>query len=97
MVLITSIELSLSLIVSWILRGDVLLPNKDALFIPNMLNRCICVVLSLLFIWLFTWMTQRFLVNAKKDEMEKNNDRVQNMLHSVSVMSEKLVKAGDVL
>ena len=97
MVVITSIEIALSLAVSWILRSDILLPAKDALFVPNMVNRCVCVVLSLGFIWLFTWLSQRFLVNAKKDEMAKNNDRVQNMLHSVSELSEKLVKAGDVL
>lgn len=97
MVIATSIEIALSLLVSWILRGDVLLPGKGALFIPNMVNRCVCVVLSLLFIWLFTWLAQRFLVNAKKDELEKNNDRVQGMLHSVSELSEKLARAGDVL
>lgn len=97
MVIITSVEIALSLAASWILRGDILLPAKDALFVPNMVNRCVCIVLSLGFIWLFTWLSQRFLVDAKKDEMEKNNDRVQNMLRSVSELSEKLVKAGDVL
>lgn len=97
MVIVTSAEIALSLIVSWILRADILLPGRNALFVPNMVNRCVCVVLSLFFIWLLTWLAQRFLVNAKKDEMEKNNERVQNMLHSVSGLSEQLVKAVDVL
>lgn len=97
MVIATSIEIALSLIVSWIFHGDTLLPNKDALFIPNVVNRLVCIPLSLLFIWLFTWLVQHFLVNAKKDELERNNDRVQSMLHSVSGLSEKLVKAGDIL
>ncbi len=97
MVAVTSAEIALSLIVSWILRADILLPIKDALFVPNMVNRCVCVLLSLFFIWLLTWLAQCFLVNAKKDEMEKNNERVQNMLHSVSGLSEQLVKAVDVL
>lgn len=97
MVIVTSLEIAVSLIVSWIARGDKLLPYKDELFIPNMVNRCVCVMLSLLFIWLLTWLTQRFLVNAKKDEMEKNNERVQDMLHSVSELSKQLVKASDVL
>lgn len=97
MVVVTSAEIALSLIVSWILRADILLPGRNALFVPNMVNRCVCVVLSLFFIWLLTWLAQRFLVNAKKDEMEKNNERVQNMLHSVSGLSEQLVKAVDVL
>ena len=97
MVIITSAEIALSLVVSWILKAEVLLPGRNALFIPNMVNRCVCVILSLLFIWLLTWLVQRFLVNAKKDEMEKNNDRVQSMLNSVSELSGKLVKSGDVL
>lgn len=97
MVLATSMEITFSLIVSWILRSDILLPAKDELFIPNMVNRCVCVILSLLFIWLLTWLVERFLVNAKKDEMEKNNERVQNMLISVSELSEKLGSAGNTL
>lgn len=97
MVLITSAEIALSLVVSWVLRSDVLLPVKDSLFIPNMLNRCVCVLLSFLFIWLLTWLVEYFLINAKKDEMQKNNERVQNMLYSVSQLSEKLANAGDVL
>ena len=39
MVLITGIGITVSIIVSWIPRGEVLMPVKDALFIPNMLNR----------------------------------------------------------
>lgn len=97
MVLATSVEITASLIVSWILRSNILLPVQNDFFIPNMINRCVCVILSLLFIWFFTWLVERFLVNAKKDEMEKNNERVQSMLHSVSELSEKLGGTGEVL
>lgn len=96
MVLITSAEIMLSLVVAWTMRDNIL-PIKDTLFIPNMILRVICIVLSLFFIWLMAWLVQHFLVNAKKDELEKNNDRVSNMLNSVSGLSEKLVNAGDVL
>ncbi len=97
MVLVTSAEIVVSLIVAWIFHGQWLLPVSDAFFVPNMVNRCVCVTLSLAFIWLLTWLVQLFLVNAKREELEKNNDRVQNMLYSVSELSEKLVKAGDIL
>lgn len=90
MVLVTSAEIILSLAVSWIVRQDILLPARDALFIPNMVNRIVCVILSLGFIWFFTWLVECFLVRAKKDEMQKNNERVQNMLSSVSGLSERL-------
>lgn len=97
MVIATSIEIALSLAVSWILRSETLLPPKNELFLPNMINRVVCVILSLLFIWLLTWLVERFLVHAKKDEMEKNNERVQHVLHSVAALSEKLGQAGEVL
>ncbi len=97
MVIITSIEITLSLIVSWILRSSVLLPESNEYFMPNMINRCVCIILSLAFIWLLTWLVEHFLVNAKKDEMEQNNERIQNMLISVSKLSEQLGGAGAVL
>lgn len=49
MVLITGIEITASIIVSWILKGDVLMPVKNELFVPNMLNRAVCIPLTLAF------------------------------------------------
>lgn len=97
MVIATGIGLTISLAVSWIVRTDELMPVKNELLIPNMVNRVVCILLSLAFIWLFTWLVERFLVHAKKDEMEKNNERVQNMLRSVAKLSEKLGGAGSAL
>lgn len=97
MVLITSLEITLSLIVSWIVRADVVLPVRDDMFIANMVNRVVCVILSLGFIWFMTWMVEHFLVHAKKDEMQKNNERVESMLFSVSELSEQLGEAGSIL
>lgn len=48
-------------------------------------------------LYLLTWLIERYMINAKKDEMARNNERVQNMLVSVSELSEKLGKAGEVL
>lgn len=97
MVLITGIELMVSIVISWILRGNVLMPVKDSLFIPNMLNRVVCIPLTLVFLYLLIWLIEHHMINAKKDEMERNNERVQNMLVSVSELSEKLGRAGEVL
>lgn len=97
MVLVTSFEITFSLVVSWIVRADILLPVRNELFAVNVVNRIVCVVLSLGFIWFMTWMVERFLVHAKKDEMQKNNERVENMLASVSELSERLGEAGSVL
>ncbi len=94
MVVITSLEISVSLAVSWVVSGDTLLPVKDALFIPNLIARIVCLILTLAFIIIFTYLVRYFLVNAKKDEMEKNNEQVKSVLNSVKSLSENLQTAG---
>lgn len=94
MVLATAIEISISLIVSAFLSGDTLLPVKDMLFIPNIIGRIVCIVLTLFFIVMLTYLISHFLVNAKKDELESNNKRVQNVLTAVSKLSDNLLTAG---
>lgn len=93
-VAITAIEITISLIVSWFVRGHALLPVKDELFIPNVIARVVCLLLTLLFIVILTYLIRHFLVNAKKDEMERNNEKVMNVLSSVQMLSDKLQNAG---
>lgn len=97
MVLATAAEITASLIVSGFLSGDTLLPVRDALFIPNMVGRIACIALTLLFIVILTYLVSYFLVNAKKGEMERNNERVQNVLTAVSELSDNLLTAGSAL
>lgn len=93
-VVITASEITVSLIVSWFVRGDALLPVKDALFIPNVIARIVCLLLTLLFIIVLTYLISHFLVNAKRDEMERNNEKVMNVLGSVQTLSDRLQNAG---
>ncbi len=93
-VAITAIEITVSLIVSWFVRGHALLPVKDELFIPNVIARVVCLLLTLLFIVILTYLIRHFLVNAKRDEMERNNEKVMNVLSSVQMLSDKLQNAG---
>lgn len=97
MVLVTAIEISVSIFVSWFISGDTLLPIKDALFIPNLVARIVCLVLSLAFVVIMTWLVSYFLVNAKKDEMERNNEKVQLVLNSVQHLAQDLSAAGNSL
>lgn len=97
MVLITSIEISVSLVVSWFVHGSTLLPVKDALFVPNVIARIVCLFLTLAFIVILTWLIRHFLVTAKKDELEKNTERVKNVLKSVQALSDSLQTAGSKL
>ena len=97
MVLATIIEIGGSLIVSWIVNGEELLPVKDEMFMSNMMGRIFCLILTMAFIYLNVYMVSRFLVVAKKDEMEKNNERVQNVLNKVTHIAGQLGKASDLL
>lgn len=97
MVAATSIEIAGSVIVSWFLYGEIHLPAANEHFMVNMLDRGVCIALSLPTVVLLTYLINRFLVNAKKDELERNNEQVQYVLSAVQTLSENLQSAGAVL
>lgn len=97
MVAVTAVEIGASIVVSWFTYGSVHLPAKNVNFQVNMLDRVVCVTLSLATIVLFTYLVKRFLVNAKKDEMQRNTEQVQNVLAAVQKLSESLYKTGTTL
>ena len=97
MVAIASAGIAISLVVAGVLKGEVHLPAHDTYFMVNLLDRIVCVVLSLPTTVLLIYLISHFLVNAKKDELEKNNERVQNVLTAVSDLSDKLLEAGSAL
>lgn len=87
----------ISLFVGWFIRGSNLLPVKDDLFITDVLMCLVALVLSLTGLIIFVFFVAHFLVNAKKDELEKNNEHVASVLASVQDLSEKLFAAGTTL
>lgn len=86
-----------SLFAAWGVRGTNLLPVKDELFITDILLILVALVLSLAGLIIFVWFVAHFLVNAKKDELEKNNEQVMSVVASVKTLSEKLYDAGSTL
>ncbi len=93
----TSIEIAVSIVAVWVMKSGVMLPDQGEMFLTNMIDRVVCLVLSLPAIVLLTYLINRFLVNAKKDEMERNNEKVKNVLDSVQSLSESLLHAGQAL
>ncbi len=93
----TSVEIAVSLAIVWVVKSNIMLPDQGEMFITNMLDRIVCVALSLPTLVLLTYLINRFLVNAKKDEMERNNEKVRNVLNSVQSLSESLLSAGQAL
>lgn len=83
-----------SLFIAWWLHGTYLLPVKDNLFLTDILMCLVALVLSLTGLVIFVFFVSHFLVNAKKDELEKNNEHVMSVLSSVQLLSERLRTAG---
>ena len=76
---IVSLEIGLSVCASWFIWGEIHLPANNIYFMPNMFDRIVCIVLSLPTIVLLAYLVHRFLVNAKQDEMERNNEHVRTV------------------
>lgn len=97
MVAITALGIGGSVIASGFLYGSVHLPEKDTLFPVNILDRMVGIGLTLVFLILLTYLINKFLVNAKKDEMAKNIEKVNRVLTEVQSLSEGLSAAGESL
>ena len=97
LVLVSGVACMASLFVGWFIRGTDLLPVKDDLFITDIIICLVALVLSLTGLIIFVFFVAHFLVNAKKDELEKNNEHVMSVLGSVELISERLHEAGNSL
>ncbi|MBQ7067491.1 MAG: hypothetical protein IJN92_11810 [Lachnospiraceae bacterium] len=97
MLLASGLACMVSLFIAWAIHGTYLLPVKDELFVGDILMCIVALVLSLTGLTIFVFFVSHFLVNAKKDELEKNNEHVMSVLNSVEALSERLYDAGLVL
>lgn len=97
MLLVTIVEIISSLVIACFVHGEELLPVKDEVFVPNLMLRIFCLVLTMIFIYLNVYMVSRFLITAKKEEIEKNNERVQNVLNNVTNIAGQLGDASNLL
>lgn len=89
--------LIISLAIQMIVRKEEVLPVQDDIFIPDLVIRIIAVILSCAAVLLLTFLANRYLVNAKKEEMEKSANRVQNVLNEITAISGELEIASNVL
>lgn len=94
MLLTSGLVCMVSLFIGWFVRGTELLPVKDELFLSDIIMCLVALTLSLAGLLIFVFFVAHFLVNAKKDELEKNNEHVTSVLAAVQVLSENLRTAG---
>lgn len=94
LVLFSGLACMTSLFIGWGLRGEALMPVKDSVFLGDVIMCLVALTLSLSGLISYVFFVSHFLVNAKKDEMEKNNEHVRRVLTSVQSLSENLFSAG---
>jgi len=89
--------LVVSIVIQWFVRPDEVLPVKDELFIPDLVLRIVGLVLFCAAILLLTFLANRYLVHAKKAEIEASMNRIENVIKEITSISGELKKASDVL
>ncbi len=94
LLLVSGLACMVSLFIGWFIRGTDLLPVKDELFVSDIIMCLVALTLSLTGLIIFVFLVAYFLVNAKKDELEKNNEQVTNVLAAVQMVSKNLSTAG---
>lgn len=85
-----------SLFLSWGICGNNL-PARNAMFITDLINCLVALFLSTAGMGIFIFFMTNFLVNAKKDELEENNKRVQAIIDKVTLLSKQLGNATELL
>ncbi len=94
LLLVSGLACMVSLFIGWFIRGTDLLPVKDELFLTDILMCLVALTLSLAGLLIFVFFVAHFLVNAKKNELEKSNEHVTSVLAAVQTLSENLQTAG---
>lgn len=95
--LICSLGNTVSLVISWFVRADEILPVKDELFVSDFVLRIVAVALSMAALNIITLLADKILINAKKAEIEANNERVENVLGKVTILAQKLGESSNSL
>lgn len=90
-----SVGLVAGAVIIWFIR-PMNMPASDIL-VDELIVRAIVIFLTMLGLNLITFFVSRFLVNAKKDELEKNNNRVQKVLDKVVYTTGKIGDASKTL
>ena len=94
LLLVSGLACMVSLFIGWFIRGTDLPPVKDELFRTDILMCLVALTLSLAGLLIFVFFVAHFLVNAKKNELEKSNEHVTSVLAAVQTLSENLQTAG---
>lgn len=88
--------LTVSMFIAWFIRPAYNMPDKS-MMLQETLMRIAIIALTMLGFLLLNYFVSNFLVNAKKDELEKNSNRVQQVLDKVTQLTKQLGNASQAL
>lgn len=92
---VCALGMSVSAVLSWIYK-PINMPRED-IWLQEILMRSCLMFLTMAGLLLLVYFASNFLVNAKKDEVEKNSNRVMNILNKVTDLTGRLASASVVL
>ena len=93
MILISSAATVISLIISYIVKGNILLPAKNDDFIPELAVRVICITLSVAGIYLITFFAEHFLRKSLSDISQNESASTEEL----AATSETLLENNNVM
>lgn len=70
----------LFMVAQMIIHMEIALPEKNETFVSNVVIMCAAVALGAFGMCLLVYLIEKFLINAKKEELAKNNNRMKLIL-----------------
>ena len=91
------VGISFSIVISWLIKGDALLPYKDELFIENLILRIVALGVSFGVIYILTYFAERFTVLVKENfsSMEKQNSELEAMGRDIIDFTAGIIEERD--
>lgn len=85
---------TISLVIAFLFKTG-LLPEQNELFIPEVNLLAISISLSFLSTYMITVFGSKYLVNAKKDELERNSMKTRKVLDKATSLTKHLANTSD--
>lgn len=86
-----------SIIAGSFILADRMLPVNDELFIPEMMLRFFIILLSFSGLYLLTRFVGLHLADAKRDELERNNNMTNQILNKAVSISQRLAETSSMV
>lgn len=90
LIAVTCSSIFISLIVCSFLKSQALLPVRNEIFIPELILKITTISIYMLGIYILMRFAKTNLLNAKRDEIERNNTRTNHIIEKTRTISQRL-------